>query len=203
MSMGRGNKTPSPVTARVEGGLDGGRLTSERALVQLAFDCGQHLLAAGAMIVTAESCTGGMIARALTERAGSSAWFDRGFVTYSNAAKQAQLGVSASVLDAHGAVSEAVAAQMACGALAALGPAVPALALAVTGIAGPGGAAPGKPVGTVCFGWAGRAARGAAPWCTTDTQHWPGDRDAVRMAAAQHALTEGLRWWDCPPELVP
>ncbi len=160
---------------------------------------GLALQAMGAWVTTAESCTGGLIARALTETAGSSAWFDRGLVTYSNESKQALLGVQANTLAAHGAVSEAVAAQMAEGALQAMGSSRPVLALAVTGIAGPGGAVPGKPVGTVCFGWAlgsltGGAPDGAAPLVRTRTVRFDGDRAAVRRQAACLAMEEGLAW---------
>lgn len=160
----------------------------ERALVEAAIALGRRLEAAGAMAVTAESCTGGAVARALTETAGSSAWFDRGFVTYSNAAKQELLGVSSETLAAHGAVSEPVAREMAAGALARS----PArLAMSITGIAGPGGAVPGKPVGTVCFGW---ALRDAEP--VVQTLVLAGDRAQVRLAAARHALQRALRLWD-------
>jgi nicotinamide-nucleotide amidase len=159
---------------------------------------GRALAAVGAWVTTAESCTGGLIARALTETAGSSAWFDRGVVTYSNASKVALLGVSPQTLADHGAVSEPVAAQMAEGALRTLAPAESALSLAVTGIAGPGGAVPGKPVGTVCFGWAlsaplrqVSAAEGAL--AVTRTVHFEGDRAAVRRQAAQFALEHALR----------
>jgi nicotinamide-nucleotide amidase len=167
----------------------------ESALDDLAFFVGQRLASMGARIVTAESCTGGEIARALTERGGASVWFDRGFVTYSNQAKQDQLGVSDELLNAHGAVSESVAHAMAVGALRSLGPSQAALALSVTGIAGPGGAVAGKPVGTVCFGWAGRPIESGPVWAATATAHWEGDRAAVRRAAAHYALSTGLEHW--------
>jgi nicotinamide-nucleotide amidase len=149
---------------------------------------GARLLDAGLVAVTAESCTGGLVARALTETAGSSAWFDRGFVTYSNDAKRESLGVDAGLLRTHGAVSEPVAGAMATGALARHGGA--ALAIAITGIAGPSGAVPGKPVGTVCFGWAlvRAGADPAAPLCRVETRRFDGDRAAVRRRAALHAL---------------
>ena len=143
----------------------------------------QAMLARGGMIATAESCTGGMIAAALTSIAGSSAWFDRGFVTYSNEAKIELLGVGATTLAHEGAVSEATAAEMVRGALAR---SRADLAVSVTGIAGPGGGSPDKPVGTVCFGW---CVRGAAPH--TSRVHLPGDRAAVRDASVRIAL-EGL-----------
>ena len=128
---------------------------TQEALDGLAYFVGQRLATMGARIVTAESCTGGGIARALTERGGASTWFDRGFVTYSNQAKQDILGVSGDLLEAHGAVSELVARAMALGALKSLGPTQITFALSVTGIAGPGGGSPGKPVGLVYLGIAG------------------------------------------------
>ena len=125
-------------------------------------------------MATAESCTGGLIAGAITDVAGSSGWFDRGFVTYSNEAKIEMLGVQADTLAAHGAVSEATAAEMAAGALAR---SRADLAVAVTGVAGPDGGSAAKPVGTVCFAWA----RAGEPVATA-TRHFPGDREAVRAA---------------------
>lgn len=147
----------------------------------LAAELGAALAARGAMCTTAESCTGGLVAGAITDVAGSSAWFERGFVTYSNDAKVELLGVPAATIAAHGAVSEAVAAAMAEGALART-PA--AFAVAITGIAGPGGGSPGKPVGTVCFAWAARGAPSRAA-----TRHFDGDRRMVREAATIEALT--------------
>ncbi|MBS0319195.1 MAG: CinA family protein [Proteobacteria bacterium] len=138
------------------------------------------LRARGWRCATAESCTGGLVAAAITSVAGSSDVFDRGFVTYSNAAKVGMLGVDAALIIAHGAVSEPVARAMADGALAHSDAHV---AVAITGIAGPGGAVPGKPVGTVCFGLAIRGHETVA-----ETVRWPGDRAAVRAAAALHAL---------------
>ena len=135
---------------------------------------------AGATIATAESCTGGLIAAAITDVAGSSAIFDRGFVTYSNAAKQAMLGVRAATLDAHGAVSEAVAREMAEGALAR---SQATLAVAVTGIAGPGGSE-FKPEGRVCFGLA--AAGGQTRTETVD--FGPLGRASVRSRTVDRAL---------------
>jgi len=132
---------------------------------------------------TAESCTGGLIAGAITDVAGSSAWFDRGFVTYSNEAKSEMLGVRGETLAAHGAVSEATAREMAAGTLARSGADI---AVAVTGIAGPAGGSPGKPVGLVCFAWARRGGPVDAR-----TLHFAGDRAAVRTAAIAAAL-EGL-----------
>jgi nicotinamide-nucleotide amidase len=136
--------------------------------------------AAGATIATAESCTGGMIAAAITDVAGSSTIFDRGFVTYSNAAKEAMLGVRATTLATHGAVSEEVAREMADGALARSGA---TLAIAVTGIAGPGGSE-FKPEGRVCFG----LARTGRPTRTDTIDFGPIGRAAVRAATTDHAL---------------
>ena len=141
----------------------------------------------GWRIATAESCTGGLIAAACTQRAGSSDWFERGFVTYSNAAKTDLLGVDAALIEAQGAVSEAVARAMVQGALRR---APVDLALAVTGIAGPGGAVPGKPVGTVWLAW------GTVAGVRTELLQLGGDRDAVRGAsvhAALQRLTEAAR----------
>lgn len=136
----------------------------------------------GLMLVTAESCTGGMIAAACTDISGSSDWFERGWVTYSNAAKTEQLGVPASLIEEHGAVSEAVARAMASGAVAHGNGQV---ALSVTGVAGPTGGSTDKPVGTVWFGW-------TTPAGTATERCWfDGDRSAVRSAAVVHAL-EGL-----------
>ncbi|MFV0409617.1 MAG: CinA family protein [Paracoccus sp. (in: a-proteobacteria)] len=135
------------------------------------------------MIAAAESCTGGLIAGALTDVAGSSDVFDRGFVTYSNAAKQDMLGIHPETLAAHGAVSEEIAGEMASGALARSNA---ALAVSVTGIAGPGGSEH-KPEGRVCFGLASDL--DAAPWITTETVEFgPLGRDRVRAAAVDHAL---------------
>ena len=131
------------------------------------------------MLAAAESCTGGMVAAACTDLAGSSAWLERGFVTYSNAAKTQMLGVDAQLIAAHGAVSEPVARAMAQGALQHSAAQV---ALAITGVAGPGGGSDAKPVGTVWFAFAG-------PWGVhSEVQHFGGDRAAVRQAAALHAL---------------
>ena len=141
----------------------------------------------GWRIATAESCTGGLIAAACTQLAGSSDWFDRGFVTYSNAAKIELLGVDATLIEAQGAVCEAVARAMVQGALRC---APVDLALAVTGIAGPGGAVPGKPVGTVWLAW------GTVADVRTELLQLGGDRDAVRGAsvhAALQRLTEAAR----------
>ena len=142
------------------------------------------LRARGWRLATAESCTGGLIAAACTSVAGSSDWFERGFVSYSHAAKQAMLDVPAAAIDAHGAVSEAVARAMAEGALAH---AQADLAAAVTGIAGPGGAVPGKPVGTVWLALARRNAAGAVVTEATLLQ-LDGDRGAIRERTVEIAL---------------
>lgn len=138
------------------------------------------LRARGWRLATAESCTGGMIAAACTSLAGSSDWFDRGFVTYSNDAKREMLGVPAVLIERLGAVSAEVARAMAQGALDR---SQAMLAVAVTGIAGPGGATPDKPVGTV---WLAVAARGAAP--RAELLQLGGDRAAVRAQTVRHAL---------------
>ena len=132
------------------------------------------------MLATAESCTGGWIAKCCTDVAGSSAWFDRGFITYSNAAKQDMLGVRAETLAQYGAVSEAVVAEMATGALRH---SQAHIAVAVSGIAGPSGGSAEKPVGTVCFAWAMRNGE-----VLTKTCQFAGDREAVRWQSVVFAL---------------
>lgn len=153
----------------------------------LAARVGRHLLAEGRCVSTAESCTGGWVAKVLTDVPGSSQWFGEGFVTYSNDAKVRRLGVARSLLDSEGAVSEAAARAMAEGALRRTGAAV---AVAVTGIAGPDGAVPGKPVGTVWFCWATR--RGRRFRFLTERKQFRGDRDAVRRSSVRHVLTQLL-----------
>jgi nicotinamide-nucleotide amidase len=152
----------------------------DTALDRLARRLGEHLLARGRTAATAESCTGGWIAKTLTDIAGSSAWFDRGFVTYTNEAKQDLLGVRADTLAAQGAVSEATVREMAAGALARSRADV---AVAVSGIAGPTGGNAEKPVGTVWLAWADRAGTARAELCRFD-----GDREAVRRQAVARAL---------------
>ena len=149
-----------------------------------------QLLQRGWLLSTAESCTGGMIAAHCTDLAGSSQWFERGFVSYSNDAKHEMLGVSTAMIDKHGAVSEAVAQAMVLGALIRSKAQV---ALAVTGIAGPGGGSKSKPVGTVCFAWAlpsdtGPSLGAETAWVKAQTCHFEGDRAAVRQATLAHAL---------------
>jgi len=146
---------------------------------ELAQRVGAALKQRGLLLVTAESCTGGWVAQAVTSVPGSSDWFERGFVTYSNAAKQELLGVQSRTLKAHGAVSEETAREMAAGALKRGGGQV---ALAITGIAGPTGGLAAKPVGTVCFAWAhGSKISG-------DTRCFDGDRESVRRQSVLHAL---------------
>ena len=153
------------------------------ALIATAATLGRALESAGWMVTTAESCTGGLLGWALTEIGGSSVWYERGFVTYSNEAKQQMLGVSTTTLAVHGAVSEATAREMAQGALRA---SRAQLALSVTGVAGPTGGSPDKPVGTVCFGWA------TVDRIETTLSRFDGDRAQVRAQAALFALTRAL-----------
>jgi nicotinamide-nucleotide amidase len=153
----------------------------EQSVIRLS----QALIARNSLLATAESCTGGLLAGAVTAIAGSSSWFDQGWVTYSNAAKQAQLDVTTETLKAHGAVSEQTAREMAQGILMKAPKA--RLAIAITGIAGPGGGSPGKPVGFVCFGFGARATDGTAR-IQTVSKTFAGDRYAVREASVQFAL---------------
>ncbi len=164
------------------------RLVTDRDLYQLAEEVGRAARAAGWRIVTAESCTAGWIAKVLTDVPGSSEWVDSGYVTYSNAAKVRDVGVSARTLAEHGAVSEATVREMANGALRAAGV---EMAIAVSGIAGPDGGTAGKPVGTVWFGIATAEAQGAAAAC--DRRHFGGDREQVRRQSVEHALQLALR----------
>ena len=160
----------------------------DQALYDLAENAGRTLSAHGLMLVTAESCTGGWIAKVMTDIPGSSSWFLGGVVAYSNTLKQGLLGVLPSTLAAHGAVSEAAAREMAIGALETLGG---KFAIAVTGIAGPDGGQPGKPVGTVWFGWAWRAGDEIETRVALET--FAGDREAVRRQTVVRALGELLR----------
>ena len=153
-------------------------------LNKLAQQVGERLIKQRELLAVAESCTGGWVAKCLTDIAGSSGWFDRGFVTYSNDAKQAMLGVSTATLDTAGAVSEQTVREMVLGTLANSKASV---ALAISGIAGPGGATPDKPVGTVCFAW---AVAGGELW--VETRHFTGDREAVRRQSVAYALQELL-----------
>lgn len=153
---------------------------TDNGLYQLAEAVGRGLQRRAWLLATAESCTGGWVSQAITSIAGSSEWFDRGYVTYSNRAKQEMLGVAEATLASHGAVSEPTVAEMALGALEASGADV---AVAVSGIAGPGGATPGKPVGLVCFAW---LVKGSPP--LTRTVQLDGDRQAVRRQAVEITL---------------
>ena len=154
----------------------------------LAAQVGARLKAAGAMLVTAESCTGGGVAQAITSVPGSSDWFERGFVAYSNDSKRELLGVRAETLLRHGAVSQETAREMALGALER---GKGTIALAVTGVAGPSGGTAAKPVGTVCLAWAadGRSVR-------SETRHFSGDREAVRRQAVVRALEGAIEGLD-------
>lgn len=149
----------------------------------LATELGERLKAKGWMMTSAESCTGGGVAYCVTEVAGSSQWLERSFVTYSNQSKQEMLGVQASTLEQHGAVSEAVVSEMATGALKHSGAQV---SVAISGVAGPGGATETKPVGTVCFGWADIDGQ-----LQIETHHFTGDRKQVRDQAIETAF-QGL-----------
>jgi nicotinamide-nucleotide amidase len=149
-------------------------------LVELSQALGSACLQRRLLIATAESCTGGWAAQVITHTVGSSAWFERGFVTYANEAKVDMLGVRPETLAKFGAVSLETAAEMATGALKN---SKAMISLAITGIAGPTGGSPGKPVGTVCFAW---CRTGAA--AETEVQVFSGDREAIRRLAVVHAL---------------
>jgi len=153
---------------------------TDRELMQLSEQVGQALNARGATVTTAESCTGGWVAKVITDVAGSSAWFERSFITYSNEAKAQMIGVKSATLEQHGAVSEPVVVEMAIGALRA---ARADYAISVSGIAGPDGGSDAKPVGTVWFGFA--SARGEG---ITRRECFAGDREAVRRQATAYAL---------------
>jgi nicotinamide-nucleotide amidase len=152
----------------------------DETLYRLAARVGRRLKAREFMIATAESCTGGWIGQAITMVPGSSEWFERGFITYTNISKREMLGVRSASLAKHGAVSEEVVREMAQGAL---GRSHAQVSVAVSGVAGPGGGSPGKPVGTVCFAWALRG-KGV----TVQTRRFRGDRDQVRNSCVRHAL---------------
>ena len=149
-------------------------------LTELSEQLARVLLQQQKLLAVAESCTGGWLAKCLTDIAGSSQWFERGFVTYSNAAKQEMLGVRSATLLREGAVSEAVVLEMANGALEH---SRADIAVAISGIAGPGGAVPGKPVGTVCFSWVYKNNKHQE-----DTEYFAGDREAVRRQSVACAL---------------
>ncbi|MFZ0486819.1 MAG: CinA family protein [Arenicellales bacterium] len=158
-------------------------MTDRGTLEALAEDLARELVDNGWMCATAESCTGGGVARVLTEIAGSSSWFERGFVTYSNDAKLEMLGVSFATIERFGAVSEETAREMAQGALRN---SRAQASMAVTGIAGPAGGSPDKPVGTVAFAWAVEGKQ-----TSSAMRRFDGDRRAVREAATEQAI-EGL-----------
>lgn len=152
-------------------------------LRRLAEKVGAALKQHSLMLTTAESCTGGWVAREITAISGSSHWYDRGFITYTNLSKQEMLGVHEETLEAHGAVSEQTVCEMAEGALQH---SHAGISVAVSGIAGPGGGTPQKPIGTVCMAWAGvgRTTRSIV-------KHYKGDREQVRQQAVEEAL-QGL-----------
>jgi nicotinamide-nucleotide amidase len=153
---------------------------TDAELYQLAVEAGHALRQHGMRLATAESCTGGWVGMVMTAVPGSSAWYDRGFITYSNEAKHAQLGVAMATIDSTGAVSEATVREMAAGALQH---SLADIALSISGIAGPGGGTPNKPVGTVCIGWAMRDGTTLQTTCRLD-----GDREEVRARAVAAAL---------------
>ncbi|MDP2430741.1 MAG: CinA family protein [Pseudomonadota bacterium] len=157
---------------------------TQAELEALAAELGVALLQRGWKLATAESCTGGWAAQVATAVAGSSQWFERGFITYSNEAKMEMLGVRAETLEAFGAVSEETAAEMALGALTH---SRAQAAFAITGIAGPSGGTPDKPVGTVCFAWA-RAGAGVV----TARRQFPGARQQIRAQSVELALRKML-----------
>jgi nicotinamide-nucleotide amidase len=150
------------------------------ALYPLAEETGLALKAKGWMLATAESCTGGWVGEIVTAVPGSSAWYDRGFITYTNVSKQEMLGVQAEILAQHGAVSEETVREMASGTLLH---SQANISLAISGVAGPGGGSPDKPVGTVCFAWAIKDGVVKSERCL-----FSGDRREVRRQAVEHAL---------------
>jgi nicotinamide-nucleotide amidase len=163
-------------------------MAADNELFDLSERVGRKLRAAGQRLATAESCTGGWVAKALTDVPGSSQWFECGFVTYSNAAKMRDVGVLARTLADHGAVSEATVREMAAGALRVSGADI---AVAISGIAGPNGGTVAKPVGTVWFGVASR--QGDAVSLVCEMQLFPGDRELVRRRSVERALQLVLR----------
>ncbi len=146
----------------------------------IAIRLGRALLAAGKSLATAESCTGGLVAKMVTDVAGSSGWFDRAFITYTNEAKHEMLGVPIDVISENGAVSEPVVREMAAGALAS---SHAQISVAISGVAGPGGGSEEKPVGTVWFAWAF-----GDDECLAERVHFAGDRESIREQAALHAM---------------
>lgn len=159
-------------------------VVNDSTLLNLAVEVSVVLQGKNWMLALAESCTGGMAAQYATAISGSSAWFERGFVTYSNEAKMELLGVSAATLEQHGAVSEQTAREMALGALQQ---SHAQIAIAITGIAGPDGGTPAKPVGTVCFAWVDVTGK-----INSETKHFSGDRETIRKQSVHHAFKELL-----------
>jgi nicotinamide-nucleotide amidase len=174
---------PIPISARFVDMMMGAVPCDDRNITRLAARLGRKLMDSSLQLTVAESCTGGWIAKALTDVPGSSHWFGEGFVTYSNDAKMRRLGVPRSVLESGGAVSEETARAMAEGALERSGA---DLAVAVTGIAGPDGGVPGKPVGTVWFCWAKK--RRGRMCSRVERKRFRGDREAVRRKTVRWAL---------------
>ena len=152
----------------------------QATLEELASQVGDRLVSRNESLATAESCTGGWVSMLVTAITGSSAWFDRGFVSYSNEAKQEMLAVDKQIIEIHGAVSEETARSMVQGAIENSNAQV---GLSITGIGGPGGGTIDKPVGTVCFGWM------VDGQCDTETCHFSGDRNQVREQSVRHVLT--------------
>jgi nicotinamide-nucleotide amidase len=159
-------------------------------LETLSATLGKALKTKGLQLALAESCTGGMIAQAITAIAGSSGWFDRGFVTYSNEAKMEMLGVPETLIHTHGAVSEQVAQAMAVGALQH---SLANISASVTGIAGPSGGSVLKPVGMVCFGWAINLNNAQPEKLLVETRYFDGDRAEIRQQAASYSLAGLLK----------
>ena len=168
--------------------------TTEQQLTELAIQVGERLQQRGLLLVTAESCTGGWLGQAITTVAGSSAWYDRGFITYSNRAKCEMLRVNHATLEAHGAVSEQTAQEMAFGALKM---SHAHISVSITGVAGPSGGSDVKPVGTVCFTWALKEGLAKCETC-----YFNGERTAVRSQAVMTALQGILGLLDDMPPLV-
>lgn len=161
---------------------------TDQELEQLALEVSQFLITKRHVLAVAESCTGGWLAKLLTDIAGSSEWFDRGFVTYSNQAKQDMLGVTTTTLKENGAVSQQTVKDMVAGVLEH---SMANVAVAVSGIAGPGGGSNDKPVGTVCFAW---SKQGADP--VSELHHFLGDREQVRRASVKRLLTGMLEYFE-------
>ena len=155
-------------------------MITDQKLLLLANELGDSLMQRGIMLVSAESCTGGWVGQTITAIAGSSRWYERGFITYSNLSKQEMLGVDEQILNKFGAVSEQIASEMAAGAISHSSA---QFSIAVTGIAGPGGATEGKPVGMICHGWAIKDSLVKSAVCMLE-----GDRESIRKQAVAIAL---------------